>query len=64
MPAQLSRVILGKAGNTGNFPGGSQGIARGNVLYKSRLTVCQLSLGQDKSSFIVTQFRLVPLACS
>lgn len=63
MPAQLSHVILGEAGNTGNFSIESKGIVWGNAFYKSRLTVCQVSLGQDKSSFIMTQFLLVPLAC-
>lgn len=64
MPAQVSCVILGKSGNTGNFSVESKGIAQGNAFYKSRLPVCQVSLGQDKSSFIMTQFLLVPLACS
>lgn len=59
MPGQLSHIILGKAGNIGNFSVGSKGIAWGNAFYKSRLTLCQVSLGQDKSSCIMTQFLLI-----
>jgi len=64
MLAQLSRVILGKAGKAGNFSVESKGLTRENAFDESFLAVCQVSLGLEKSSFVVTQFLLVPLACS
>lgn len=60
MLAQVLHVILGKAGNTGYFSIESEG---GNAFYKSYFALCHVSLDQGKSSFLVTQFLLLPLAC-